>query len=140
MSSRLTTRSFVYLGVPLWLGACATRPAPSEVSAPVPLVWQAALPHQGSLADLSQWWRQQGDPLNVIEPLTLEPLCTREAESLPASTSLELLHVPDHVPVMSTDGRALLPPPPPPQLTSTTAARTIAPHPEINRVIVCPPL
>ena len=47
----------------LWLAGCAVRTAPPVVSAPVPLVWQAALPHQGSLGDLRQWWQQQGDPL-----------------------------------------------------------------------------
>ena len=39
------------------------RSAPPDVSAPIPLQWQAALPHLGSLTDLSQWWQQQGDPL-----------------------------------------------------------------------------
>lgn len=64
MTSRLTTPSRLLIGLlPLWLGACATLPAPPLVSAPVPPQWQAALPHQGSLTDLSQWWRQQGDPV-----------------------------------------------------------------------------
>lgn len=64
MTSRLRTPSRLLIGLlPLWLGACATLPAPPLVSAPVPLQWQAALPHQGSLTDLSQWWRQQGDPV-----------------------------------------------------------------------------
>ena len=49
----------------LWLAGCAVRPAPPSVSAPIPLQWQSALPHQGSLTDLSQWWQQQGDPLLV---------------------------------------------------------------------------
>ncbi|MBC7444050.1 MAG: efflux transporter outer membrane subunit [Polaromonas sp.] len=49
----------------LLLAGCAAGapPAPSAVSAPVPLQWQAALPHQGSVTELGQWWRQQGDPL-----------------------------------------------------------------------------
>ena len=47
----------------LCLAGCAVQSAPPTVSAPVPLEWQAALPHQGSLTGLSQWWQQQGDPL-----------------------------------------------------------------------------
>ena len=47
----------------LWLAGCAAITTPPEVSAPVPPEWQAAVPHQGSLTDLSQWWQQQGDPL-----------------------------------------------------------------------------
>ncbi|NMM07882.1 efflux transporter outer membrane subunit [Polaromonas sp.] len=61
--------------LPLWLGGCATSPAPNTVSAPVPAQWLAPLPpqvglaqqskqpHQGRLSDLTQWWQQQGDPL-----------------------------------------------------------------------------
>ncbi len=64
MTPRLRTPSRVLIGLlPLWLGACATLPAPPLVSAPVPPQWQAALPHQGSLTDLGQWWQQQGDPV-----------------------------------------------------------------------------
>ena len=59
------TATLAALAAALLLAGCATLPAPPPVSAPVPLHWQAALPHQGSLADLSQWWRQQGDPLLV---------------------------------------------------------------------------
>ena len=63
--------------LPLWLGGCATSPAPSVVSAPVPAQWLAPLPpqvslaqqpkqpHNASLSDLTQWWQQQGDPLLV---------------------------------------------------------------------------
>ena len=47
----------------LCLAGCAVRSAPPAVSAPVAPQWQAALPHQGSLTDLSRWWQQQGDPL-----------------------------------------------------------------------------
>ncbi len=59
----LRLRQFLAGLLPLWLAACAAPPAPTQVSAPTPLAWQAALPHQGSLTDLSQWWRQLGDPL-----------------------------------------------------------------------------
>lgn len=34
-------------------------------AAALPPQWQAPLPHAGSLADLSQWWQAQGDPLLV---------------------------------------------------------------------------
>ena len=49
--------------LPLGLSACATLPAPTTVSVPVPVQWFAPLPHNGSLTDLSQWWQLQGDPL-----------------------------------------------------------------------------
>lgn len=51
--------------LPLALGACALTPPPARVEAPLPPAWQAPLPHNGSLTDLSQWWRQQGDALLV---------------------------------------------------------------------------
>jgi NodT family efflux transporter outer membrane factor (OMF) lipoprotein len=38
---------------------------PSTVRMDAPAAWQAPLPHQGSVTDLSQWWQQQGDPLLV---------------------------------------------------------------------------
>lgn len=60
---RVRPAALVALAGALSLAGCATLPAPPAVSAPVPLQWQAALPHQGSLADLGQWWQQQGDPL-----------------------------------------------------------------------------
>lgn len=48
--------------MPLLLAGCALAP-PAKVDAPAPAQWQAPLPHNGSLTDLSQWWRQQGDAL-----------------------------------------------------------------------------
>ena len=68
----------IYALLPLGLGACATATPPKAVSAPVPAQWSAPLPvpatpavlqdgsqprQQRSLADLTQWWSQQGDPL-----------------------------------------------------------------------------
>ena len=56
-----------YLGaalLPLSLAACITTP-PAKVDAALPLQWQAPLPHNGELTDLSRWWRAQGDPLLV---------------------------------------------------------------------------
>ncbi|MDB5867995.1 MAG: efflux system, outer rane lipoprotein NodT family, partial [Polaromonas sp.] len=55
--------TLVALAAALLVAACAVAPAPPAVSAPIPLQWQAALPHQGSLSDLGRWWQQQGDPL-----------------------------------------------------------------------------
>ncbi|MDB5932617.1 MAG: efflux system, outer rane lipoprotein NodT family, partial [Polaromonas sp.] len=64
MISCPTLPSRLLIGLlPVWLGACATLPAPASVSAPMPQQWFAPLPHKGSLTDLSQWWQQQGDPL-----------------------------------------------------------------------------
>lgn len=53
------------------LGGCAVfgrGPAPATVAAEdataaTPPAWQAPLPHQGSLTDLSRWWQQFDDPL-----------------------------------------------------------------------------
>ncbi|MGV8805145.1 MAG: efflux transporter outer membrane subunit [Polaromonas sp.] len=64
----------LYALLPLGLGACATATPPRAVSAAVPAQWSAPLPMQAtpdsaqpleprSPADLTQWWRQQGDPL-----------------------------------------------------------------------------
>lgn len=46
------------------LSACTTAlpPAP-PLSAQAPPQWQAPLPHEGKLSDLSQWWQQHGDAL-----------------------------------------------------------------------------
>lgn len=49
---------------PLWLAACVTPPPP-PLAATAPPEWSAPLPHQGALADLTQWWRQFNDPLLV---------------------------------------------------------------------------
>ena len=50
--------------LPLALSGCALAP-PAKVALPTPAQWQAPLPHNGSLTDLSQWWRSQGDPVLV---------------------------------------------------------------------------
>jgi len=62
-------RRLVYLGLPILLAACATPPAPPEMSTVAPQQWHAPLPHAGSVTDLSQWWKLQGDPVlaRVIE-------------------------------------------------------------------------
>ena len=49
----------------LWLAGCAA-PRPSEsVAAPAPPQWYAPLPHNGTLTDLTAWWRQFNDPLLI---------------------------------------------------------------------------
>ena len=45
------------------LAGCATAPEPVSVAAVAPPQWHAPLPHGGNVTDLSQWWRQQGDPV-----------------------------------------------------------------------------
>ncbi|MFN3438336.1 MAG: efflux transporter outer membrane subunit [Acidovorax sp.] len=62
---KLSHRLLLAACVPLALGACATASPPATVSAPAPAGWQAPLPHQGSVAGLSQWWAQLDDPLLV---------------------------------------------------------------------------
>lgn len=62
MGSHLLLRSAPALACALLLGACAVHTPPAVMPAP-PAGWQAALPHQGSRADLALWWQQQGDPL-----------------------------------------------------------------------------
>lgn len=47
------------------LAACATFPEPAPVAAVAPQQWHAPLPHGGNVADLSQWWKQQGDTVLV---------------------------------------------------------------------------
>lgn len=48
----------------LALAGCAVAP-PARVALPAAPQWYAPLPHNGSLTDLAQWWRQQGDPVLV---------------------------------------------------------------------------
>ena len=62
-SGHTRTAALLALAGALILTGCAALPGPPAVSAPVPPQWQAALPHQGSVTGLDQWWQQQGDPL-----------------------------------------------------------------------------
>lgn len=57
-----TPRTFAALIPALALVGCVSAP-PVQVAAPTPPAWHAPLPHNGSSTDLTQWWRQQGDPL-----------------------------------------------------------------------------
>lgn len=47
----------------LLLAACATREPPPPLASLAPPQWYAPLPHNGSLGDLTLWWRTQGDPV-----------------------------------------------------------------------------
>ncbi|WP_414691407.1 efflux transporter outer membrane subunit [Noviherbaspirillum sp.] len=49
--------------LPLLLAACAAPRPPAATAPAVPAQWQAPLPHNGSTADLAQWWQAQGDAL-----------------------------------------------------------------------------
>ena len=65
----------VALCLPLLAGGCANLSALPDPAAQqalaaarslsVPLQWQAPLPHNGTLSDLSRWWQSLGDPLLV---------------------------------------------------------------------------
>lgn len=61
-----TFTHFLLLAVVCNLTACGALQSmlPSSKVVPVaPSAWQAPLPQAGSVADLSQWWQKQGDPL-----------------------------------------------------------------------------
>lgn len=45
------------------LGACASTAPPPWPQATAPAQWQAPLPHNGQLTDLTRWWQQFNDPL-----------------------------------------------------------------------------
>ncbi|HEY0844583.1 MAG TPA: efflux transporter outer membrane subunit [Noviherbaspirillum sp.] len=51
------------LSLTLLLAACAAPQPPASVAPFAPTQWHAPLPHGGSQVHLSEWWRQQGDPL-----------------------------------------------------------------------------
>ena len=52
--------------VAVLITGCASTPAPpASLQANTPSQWFSPLPHNGSLASLSQWWQQQNDPLLV---------------------------------------------------------------------------
>lgn len=51
--------------VALCIAGCAAHHPPASVAADAPPRWYAPLPHGGTLADLTQWWTQFGDPLLV---------------------------------------------------------------------------
>lgn len=58
-------RRIVCTGLFGLLAGCSSFAPPAKVDAPIPLQWYAPLAHNGTLTDLTQWWRQQGDALLV---------------------------------------------------------------------------
>ncbi|MBY0242325.1 MAG: TolC family protein [Burkholderiaceae bacterium] len=56
-------RSALALAAALALAGCSLTAPSTKVDAPIPAQWQAALPHNGDVTDLTHWWRDQGDPL-----------------------------------------------------------------------------
>jgi multidrug efflux system outer membrane protein len=70
------TRFALAVSLPVLLSACALNAPPDKVTITPPSQWYAplptatalddnaaALPHHGTLTDLSQWWQQHNDPL-----------------------------------------------------------------------------
>ncbi|WP_083941005.1 efflux transporter outer membrane subunit [Pseudoduganella violaceinigra] len=49
----------------LALSACGVTGPANKVAADAPQQWQAPLPHNGSTAELANWWQGQSDPLLV---------------------------------------------------------------------------
>jgi NodT family efflux transporter outer membrane factor (OMF) lipoprotein len=52
-------------GLLLLLAGCAVSRPPASVAPAAPPRWYAPLPHDGTLADLRQWWQQFNDPVLV---------------------------------------------------------------------------
>ena len=64
------------------LTGCASLMPPTQVTAPVAPAWQAPLPHQGSVAGLTDWWQAQGDPLLVDLITAAQAVSPSVAQSL----------------------------------------------------------
>ena len=66
---KIIVRATAALAVATALSACALTPPAPHVDARAPQQWQAPLPsqlpHNGSQADLANWWRHQADALLV---------------------------------------------------------------------------
>ncbi len=69
LNTRHPLTSLAPLALALLLSGCASLMPPTQVQAPVAPAWQAPLPHQGSVAALTDWWQAQGDPL-LVELIT----------------------------------------------------------------------
>nr|WP_326528056.1 efflux transporter outer membrane subunit [Rhodoferax sp.] len=61
----LSIKTISGLAVATALSACSSLMPPTKVNMEAPTQWHAPLPHQGTVASLTQWWQQQGDPLLV---------------------------------------------------------------------------
>jgi multidrug efflux system outer membrane protein len=53
------------VAVPLWLAGCAASAPVPPPATTAPPQWYGALPHGGTLEDLTRWWQQFDDPLLV---------------------------------------------------------------------------
>lgn len=47
------------------LTACTTLRPPAQVAPATPTSWQAPLPHEGQLQQLTDWWARTNDPVLV---------------------------------------------------------------------------
>lgn len=61
----LSIKTISGLAVATALSACSSLMPPTQVNMEAPTQWHAPLPHQGTVASLTQWWQQLGDPLLV---------------------------------------------------------------------------
>ena len=61
-TENLRLKKLVLAVLPLALSACVVAP-PAKVALPAPTQWQAPLPHNGNVLEMTGWWRQQGDPV-----------------------------------------------------------------------------
>jgi NodT family efflux transporter outer membrane factor (OMF) lipoprotein len=94
-------RLILAVGASVVLSACAISMPPTEVPVALTPQWQAPLPHQGTVAHLSQWWQQQGDPLLVELIEAAQAASPTVAQSLARIESARAARV--------TAGAALLP-------------------------------
>ncbi len=58
-------RTLPPLASALLLSACAGLMPPQQVAVDVAPRWQAPLPHGGTVSSLTDWWKNQGDPVLV---------------------------------------------------------------------------
>ena len=96
-----TTRLITAMAATVLLSACAITMPPTQVPVVLAPRWEAPLPHQGTVAKLSQWWQQQGDPLLVELIDAAQAASPTAAQSLARIESARASRV--------TAGAALLP-------------------------------
>lgn len=65
----LNPKKLTPLAAALLLSGCASLMPPTQVDSAAAPAWQAPLPHNGTVTDLTQWWQAQGDPL-LVELIT----------------------------------------------------------------------
>lgn len=74
--AHLHLRTIAVSALALSLAACALPRPPAQIEAPTPAQWHAALPHEGSVAQLQNWWERTDDPLLAMlirDAQTLSP-------------------------------------------------------------------